>query len=379
VGDAGGANRAAGPTRVLLLSAPVGEGHVAAARALAARMRVLWPEAEVREVEGTGRGGWWRDPLLRASYGATLRFAPRLYGLGYDLLVRYPKVAEVFKNLSASSIGRALDPLLAVDPPDLVVSTYPMISGGLAWLRRRGRLPGRAVAVVTDVAVHPFWVWPDLDETWTLLPASQAQARAVAPRADVRVVPAAVDRRFRPGDPVAARIATGVRPDAFVVLVTGGSLGFGGLETVVDAVLAGGQGVQAVVLCGRNERLRARLLTRGLPVDRLVALGWTDRVAEAITAADVVVTTAGGMIATEALAVGRPVLFAAPIPGHGRAGAAMAAAAGLAVVCPTSAEVTAVVRRLQGDPGERAALAGRAAEFGRADLDAELTALALRV
>lgn len=364
---------------MLLLSAPVGEGHVAAARALAARMRVLWPGAEVVEVETTGRGAWWRDALLRVSYRLTLRFVPRLYGLGYDLLVRYPRAAEVFKAMSAGSIGRSLEPLLMAASPDLVVSTYPMISGGLAWLRRRGRLPGRAVAVVTDVAVHPFWVWPDLDETWTLLPASREQAMAVAPRADVRVVPAAVDRRFRPGDPLAARVAAGLRADAFVVLVTGGSLGFGGLERVVDAVLAGGEDVQVVVLCAHNERLRARLRARGLPPDRLVARGWTDRVAEEITAADLVVTTAGGVIATEALAVGRAVLFAAPIPGHGRAGAAMTAAAGLAVVCSTPAEVTAAVRRLREDPGERAALAGRAAEFGRADLDEELTALALRV
>ncbi|WP_312859207.1 MGDG synthase family glycosyltransferase [Pseudonocardia xinjiangensis] len=375
--DAGGAGGSGGPARVLLLSAPVGEGHVAAARALAARMRVLWPDAEVLEVESTGRGS--RDALLRVSYRLTLRFVPRLYGIGYDLLVRFPKAAEVFKAMSAGGIGRSLEPVIAAASPDLVISTYPMISGGLAWLRRRGRLPGRAVAVVTDVAVHPFWVWPDLDETWTLLPASREQARAVAPLAEVRVVPAAVDRRFRPGDPSAARAATGLRTDAFVVLVTGGSLGFGGLERVVDAVLAGGEDVQAVVLCARNERLRARLLARGLPSDRLVARGWTDRVAEEITAADLVVTTAGGVIATEALAVGRAVLFAAPIPGHGRAGAAMTAAAGLAVVCRTPAEVTAAVRRLREDPGARAALAARAAEFGRADLDDELAALALRV
>ena len=162
---------------------------MAAARALAARMRELWPAAEVLELEGTGRGGWWRDVLLRVSYDLTLRFVPQLYGLGYDLLVRFPKVAELFKAMSAGGIGRSLEPALTAAAPDLVVSTYPMISGGLAWLRRRGRLPGRAVAVVTDVAVHPFWVWPELDETWTLLPASREQAKAVAPGAGRPVGP----------------------------------------------------------------------------------------------------------------------------------------------------------------------------------------------
>jgi UDP-N-acetylglucosamine:LPS N-acetylglucosamine transferase len=367
-----------GPSRVLLLSAPVGEGHVAAARALGVRMRALWPAARIREVEGTGRGSRRRDRLLRGAYAVTMRRAPRLYGLGYDLLVRFPRAAALFKALTAAWLGRTLAPLIDAERPDLVVSTYPMISGGLSWLRRRGRLPGRAVVVVTDVAVHPFWVWAGLDETWTLLPASRDQARAVAPHACVTVAPPVVAPAFRPGDRTAARVVTALPSDAFVVLLTGGSLAFGGLETLVDAVLAAGPEVTAVALCGHDERLQARLAGRR-PVERLVAVGWTDRMPELLTAADLVLTTAGGMTATEALAVGRPVVFAAPVPGHGRAGAVMTADAGLGIVCPRPADVTATVRRLHDEPGELAVLARRAAAFGERDLDAELVALAGRL
>ena len=362
-----------------MLSAPVGEGHVAAARALAARMRALWPAARIREVEGTGHGAGHRDRVLRSAYAVTMHRAPRLYGLGYDLLVRFPRAAAFFKAIAAAWLGRALAPLVDAERPDLVISTYPMISGGLAWLRRRGRLPGRTVVVVTDVAVHPFWVWADLDETWTLLPASRDQARAAAPGAGVIVAPPVVAPAFRPGDRAVARAATDLAADAFTVLLAGGSLGFGGLEPLADAVLAAGPDVAVVVLCGHNGRLCARLARRGLPAERLVAIGWTDRVPELVTAADLVLTTAGGMIATEALAVGRPVLFATQVPGHGRAGAAMTADAGLGIVCPRPADVTATVRRLHDEPDELAALARRAAAFGERDLDAELVALAGRL
>jgi UDP-N-acetylglucosamine:LPS N-acetylglucosamine transferase len=338
-------------------------------------MRTLWPAARVRELESVGRG---RDRLLSTSYAVTMRLAPALYGLGYDALVRRPGLARFFKRLSGARVAATLAPLLAAERPDLVVSTHPMVSGGLARLRRRGALPGRAVAVVTDAAVHPFWVWPELDETWTLLPGSRDQAVAIAPAADVRVAAPAVAPAFHPRDRSAARAAAGLPADRFVVLVTGGSLGFGGLERVVDAVLGAGERVQAVVLCGRNERLRSRLRARGLPVDRLLARGWTDRVPELVAAADLVLTTAGGMIASEALAGGRPVLFATPVPGHGRAGAALTAAAGLAVVCPTPADVTAAVRRLQ-EPGASAGLVERAGAFADRDLDDELRELAARL
>ncbi|MFB9743421.1 glycosyltransferase [Pseudonocardia sulfidoxydans] len=369
-----------GPGRVLVLSAPVGEGHVAAARALAARMRALWPRAVVREVESTGSTA--RDASLARSYAVTMRWAPGLYGAAYDVLLHAPRAAAPFKAVSASRVGHDLAPLVDEEHPDLVVSTYPMTTGGLAWLRRHGRLPGRSVAVVTDMAVHPYWAWRDVDETWTLLESSRDQALAVAPGADVRVAPAAVDVRFTPRDRDGARADLGLPRDGFTVLVSGGSLGFGEVDHVVDAVLAAGgpvTPVRVVVLCGRNERLRGALQARGLPPGTLRALGWTDRVPDLIAASDVVLTTAGGVIATEALAVGRPVVFAAPVAGHGRAGARLAEDAGLALVCPRPADVTATVTRLATDPAVAAPLAARAAEFGVRDLDAALRELAARV
>jgi processive 1,2-diacylglycerol beta-glucosyltransferase len=97
-----------------------------------------------------------------------------------------------------------------------------------------------------------------------------------------------------------------------------------------------------------------------------------------VTASDLVLTTAGGVIATEALAAGRPLLFAMPVPGHGRASAALLAEAGLATVCRLPADVTAAVRAFVADPARLAAFAERA-ELFRGDLDAELRLLAQRV
>lgn len=354
---------------MLLLSAPVGEGHVAAARALAARMRAVWPDAAVTEVE-TVAGGPRRTALLGAAYRLVMRAAPGLYGLAYDVLGRLPRVAAVFQRLGAPATARALRPVLARHAPDLVVCTYPVTSGGLALLRRRGELAARTVAVVTDPAVHPFWVWPDVDETWVMLDGAAEAARRLG-ATDVRVVPPGVDPRFRP-TPAPA----GSAGHDLTVLVTGGSLGFGSLGAAVDAVLEAGSGVRGVVLCGHNDGLRARLDARGDP--RLRTLGWTDTVPAEMAAADVVLTTGGGMIASEALAVGRPVLFATPVPGHGRAGARALADAGLAVVCPRAADITEAVAGLRDDPSRRETLAAAARAFSARDLEGALAGLAAR-
>jgi len=118
-----------------------------------------------------------------------------------------------------------------------------------------------------------------------------------------------------------AELSTGA--DRPLALLVGGSLGLGRVaETVEDVVAAG---CTAVVLCGRNEALRRRLTGPDV-----VALGWRDDVDRLMQAADVLVQNAGGLSFTESLVAGLPALTYRPIPGHGRANAAVLQEARLA-------------------------------------------------
>ena len=80
------------------------------------------------------------------------------------------------------------------------------------------------------------------------------------------------------------------------------------------------------MLCGRNGALRRRWA--GDP--RVTPLGWRDDVADLMAAADLLVRNAGGLSLTEALVAGLPAVTYLPIPGHGRANAAVLDRAGVA-------------------------------------------------
>ena len=93
----------------------------------------------------------------------------------------------------------------------------------------------------------------------------------------------------------------------------------------------------------------------GLTVNgRLRVLGWVDDVPTLLRAADVVVTNAGGATSLEALATQTPVVMFQPIAAHGRANAEYMARAGLADLCASPGELTALVRLLRDDPAELA-------------------------
>src|ERR1700716_1777300 len=75
-----------GPRRILILSADVGEGHAAAARALADQIEISPEEAEVTVIDGLAAMGRVLRPVVEDGYRVQLRFFPWTYTIVYWLL-----------------------------------------------------------------------------------------------------------------------------------------------------------------------------------------------------------------------------------------------------------------------------------------------------
>ncbi|GAA5115488.1 MGDG synthase family glycosyltransferase [Pseudonocardia adelaidensis] len=365
------------PRRLLVVSADIGEGHNATARAVEDHARRRWPGCEIRRVDTLALMGGPVGPAFRWIYRTNVERTPWLYDFFYDALWRHRWFAAASCRVVGAWSGRRLAPVVAEFRPDLIVSTYPLGTGGLDHLRRRGRAPDvPTAAIISDFAPHPFWVYPEIDLHYVASPASLRALHVARPEARGAVGAPPVVPAFRPAeDREGARRRCGFPEDRLVVLISCGSYGFGSVERAVDAALAAGPRVHVVVACGRNEALRSRLGRHAECGRRLVPMGWTDAMPELTAAADVVATNAGGATALEAVACGRPVLLFEPIAGHGRANAALMARAGLAILCPGPAELTTAVASLL-DPARLAAAEGRARDhIAGLDLEAELDAL----
>jgi processive 1,2-diacylglycerol beta-glucosyltransferase len=124
-------------------------------------------------------------------------------------------------------------------------------------------------------------------------------------------------------------------------------------------------------VCGRNDRLRRRLSSRGSGW----VFGWTDQMATLMAAADVLVENAGGLTCMEAFAAGLPVVSYRPIAGHGKGNAKDMEAAGVAALAHPAALREALDATL-GPDGARRRAAGRAMFAG--DAAADIIRLAAR-
>lgn len=296
--------------KVLIVSASVGAGHDGAAAELARRLEhhgVTVDRRDFLDLLPLGLG-----PGMRSSYRLTLRVAPWSWEWALGRAHRGSGLGSSATRLSALA-GPAIR--RAARDADLVVSTYPLASQALGWLRATGRLAVPAVTFLTDMSVHPLWVHPGVDLHLALHEIAAGQATALGARA--RVVTPAVGPAFVPAtgarDELRARFDLPAGP---LALVVAGSWGVGQIEQAVSDIAGTGLATP-VVACGRNDPLRDRIArsAAGIP------LGWISDMPSLINACDVVVQNAGGLTSLEALATGTPVLTYRCLVGHGRTNA----------------------------------------------------------
>ncbi len=328
------------PAHVVLVSGSVGAGHDGVAHELARR---LTDEGFLVEVVDLLEGFSAVVALLLGSaYLLTLRVAPWAYESTCWLVER----SRLFQRVADAVCCSANAWLLRrVQGADLVVATYPPAGRALGRLRRSGALRVPTATYLTDPAPNFLWVHPSVDLHLT---AGAATAREAEERYGVpmSVGGPLVDPVFRTTEPVAARAhlraVVGAGPEQRVALLLLGSLGVGDVRPAVKALQAAG--LLPVVLCGRNARLRRRLLR----IPGLVALGWRDDTPSLVVGADLVVHNAGGLALTESMVAGVPSLTFAALPGHGRANAATLDRCGTVPWAHTPADLTRLARPAAG-------------------------------
>src|ERR1700686_3438715 len=116
------------PRRVLILSADVGEGHAAAARALAEQIEATRQPVEVTVIDGLAAMGRVLRPVVQDGYRVQLRVFPWTYTIVYWLLKQVAPVRVVARQLLCMFGSRPLARRIAEYGPDVVVSTYPAVT-----------------------------------------------------------------------------------------------------------------------------------------------------------------------------------------------------------------------------------------------------------
>jgi processive 1,2-diacylglycerol beta-glucosyltransferase len=307
------------PHRVLILSADVGEGHAAAARALAEQVKTSEQHAEVTVIDGLAAMGRLVRPVVEDGYRVQLRFFPWTYSLVYWLLEKVMPARAVARRLLCMAGSRPLARAIAEHDPDVVVSTYPAVTVVLARLRRTGEVRCSTVATITDLTGLFFWAQPGIDVHLVMYGESMHSVERIAGRGSVQLVRPLISAEFlQPRCPAEARRELELPEEGRVVVVSGGGWGVGDIAGAVREFTKVPEVSSIVCLAGRNQQLAEKLRGAFSSEPRVRVYGFTDKMPEILAAADVLVHSTGGVTCLEARAAGTPVVsYGLPV-GHAR-------------------------------------------------------------
>lgn len=334
--------------RVLILTAGFGEGHNAAARALAAGFDRTGGPGTARVVDAFALAAPRFDRLARKTYLALINDAPRVWSCFYDWIDR-SRLVERRLWIFERTI-RVLREQIATVQPAAICCTYPLYAFLLRHLGPVAANLPRFNIVTDSISIHSLW-WRSPCTGWFLPNSDSADVllRAGIDPAAVHVSGFPVPAFFaeHAGDATPPDLAAGASPRVLQIIHSGTRHAAATAERLLAET-----DWHVTCAVGRDDRLRARLARlaarRASPT---AILGWTDQIPRLLMTHHAVVSKAGGATTQEAIAARCPMIVSQIVPGQEEGNYELLRRHGIGALAETPDTVLAALRTAFADHG----------------------------
>jgi 1,2-diacylglycerol 3-beta-galactosyltransferase len=373
---------------LLFLLADTGGGHRSAASAVTEALERAFPSrfapALLDPLAGPNS-----SPLLRrivGLYGPVIRLAPWAWGAIYRVSDS-SRAAALLQRTLLRLADRPVADAVQQGNPAAIVSFHSLTTAAAVRAARTVDDTVPVVTVVTDlITAHTAWHHARPDQI--VVPSAAVRqschlagvAREQCSEIGLPVSSRFCGRRLNPTQRSALKKALGVDEGRFLVVVTGGGEGSGGIAKRAAALVNAFDDVQVVAICGRNRRLQQSL---GKLVNdakgRLVVKGFVDDMADWLRCADAVVTKAGPGTIAEATCCGAPLVITNHVPGQERGNTELVVGAGAARHAPGIEDLLSIIGELRHQPAVLEAMRQASATLGRPAAADEIAAMVARL
>lgn len=292
---------------------------MSAASAVRAALLELDPDVETTVVDSYKYAASVVSRVVSNGYLGMVKTIPQMYRFLYNRAERATEVGPFRTWIHQFTAGN-LRPLLLEVRPDVVVCTHAFPCGVMAEYKKEFDDAPPVVGVVTDFAVHSFWIHENIERYAVATDDLCATLIARGIHED-RIVVSGIPVQRAFGDAPASHEVLRKRLDLpaerRIVLVMSGGLGIGPLSTMMRALDEVDVPICTVVIVGRSARSEQRVLEAAHNVRYPVrVLRFVNNVHDYMHAADVLVTKPGGLTTAEALAAPLPMVLFKPLPGQ---------------------------------------------------------------
>ncbi|WP_332689229.1 MGDG synthase family glycosyltransferase [Halalkalibacter lacteus] len=328
-------------SQITIFSASIGNGHNEASKALKEQFEL---QGETVTIIDTFH---CIHPLLHKTflelYLRMIKKTPRLWGRLY----RYSEEYSWFLLLDqlGTFFCQKLNSIINKQRTTVMISTHPFVTAFLAKLKKKKNLSLPLYTVITDLYLHPAYVRPEIDGYFTASPHLDHFAFEHNLQADqwyctgipIKAIPDINIPRWK------IRNDLKLQPDEKTVLITGGGLGLGKYEEILHSLETIHDKIQLLCMTGTNKQIEQKIHQYDSK-HRIHVIPYTEQFTKYLRASDVVISKAGGLTMSEALACETPILIYQPVPGHEEDNAQFLMDFGTAVKAEAIEEVTELLQ-----------------------------------
>lgn len=306
--------------KLLIITAPLGNGHNAVAGAISDCFTAQYPDAFCKILDMYE----YISPHLKKATASGYFLSMKTLSHFHDMASNaYTWQDE--KDFNEYTPSRLADAFLAsrlrhaIDEyaPDCIVCTMVYAAQAVDLLKEHGAITCPCYGIITDFTVQNYWEDVEYFE-YIVAPSEYLQPQFARRGIDFsRVLPFGIPIRKQfqgKHDKLEMRQKFGLHETLPTILIMSGGMGFGDLPEYIASIEELPFDVQIVVICGKNEKLLEKVQALQTH-NTMKVFGYVSNVDEIMDAADCLLSKPGGITTSESLAKGLPMLMIHPLPG----------------------------------------------------------------
>lgn len=299
--------------KILIFSASIGNGHNQAARAMQEHLAAQGYTSMIIDTLEYISPTFHK--ILLEGYTKLLKLSPKVWGKIYHNTerTRFFDINVLMNKLLANQLKKLIENV----KPDAFIATHPFASCMLSVLKGRNEWQEPIYTIITDYTIHPSWINHHInyyfiahEQLYYLVDIYRQEYRKYKPMG----IP--IMSKFRePLNPDELRQKLRIRDGQKCVLLSGGGLGLGPMDQVLNGLEKIDSPCKTFVLTGANEKLYKRVSNRTYRQE-VVPLRFIDNFHEYLEVADLIVTKSGGLTTAEVMSKQVPMIIYNPLPGQ---------------------------------------------------------------
>lgn len=299
--------------KILIFSVSFGNGHNQVSNSLLSHLKARHFDVEIIDTFEVINTLFHK--IVLEGYLALLRFQPKVWGKLYHYSEENPN--SIFFQQSNAFVTSKLQIILREKQASIIITTHPIATTLIANVIRKNTLDVHLYALLTDFAVHPMSVHPEVRRYF--IASEHLRYYAKLYNLDEKLFFATgiptLKENFQSFTKREWRQKLHLEETMKTILVAGGGVGLAKFTKILSGLEVFDERLQIICVTGENKRAKQKL-ERFQSKHLIRVLGFTNLFMEYLKASDVIITKAGGVTMSEAFVCATPILIFQPLPGQ---------------------------------------------------------------